>query len=64
MRRKARALASRCVETSCPRSCAGGAAVGYWRAGVVGVDPQPNYPFDQADALDLDSAFLSRFAEC
>lgn len=46
---------------------AGGAAVGYHRAGfeVVGVDkhPQPSFPYEfiQQDVLELDSSFLSSF---
>ena len=47
--------------------CAGGAAVGYHRAGfeIVGIDinPQPNYPFffAQTDALKMPAEVLSTF---
>lgn len=48
-------------------SCAGGAAVGYRRAGFdvtgVDIDPQPNYPFDfiQADVMTLDVEWMASF---
>ena len=47
--------------------CAGGAALGYHRAGfdVTGIDinPQPNYPFVflQGSALELPDEFLMQF---